>query len=271
LSRGAALALVFSTVSVGASAAQDLTANRGTGTPADPGCITRDHVGEIAYQEGSGIELAFFWGPTERYPHGVLGDKIEATSLLVRPEGFGFCDSVQALNGGVFEDVLPRIADLNGDGRAEVTVVSSHPELGARLDVWGYPNGSGDGPKYALQLMATTSYIGRRFRWLAPAGIADFDGDGRTEIAYVDRPHILHELVFVRLQNDRLVEFARIPNVTNHMIGDDFIAGGLRDCGLGPELVLASADWTRMIGIRNMQVADLGPMPPDRLKVMPAC
>ncbi len=111
---------------------------------------------------------------------------------------------------------------------------------GAQLAVYGV---AGD----SFGLIAATAPLGRH-RWLAPAGIADFDGDGRVEIAYVDRPHLTRELVFVRLEGDRLVELARLPGVTNHRIGDDVISGGLRDCGQGPSwwqparLVAASAD-----------------------------
>jgi hypothetical protein len=190
-------------------------------------------------------------------------------NLLVRPEGLGFCDSVQAPNGGVFEDIAPRIADVDKGGRAELITVSSHPDLGARLEVWGYPNGVGDGADYALQLIAASPYIGTRHRWLAPAGIADFDGDGRVEIAYVDRPHLARELVFVRLEGDQLVETLRLTGLTNHRIGDAFISGGLRDCGQGVELIVASADWIRVMAVQGGQVRDLGPMPPEGLTVPP--
>ena len=47
------------------------------------------------------------------------------------------------------------------------------------------------------------------------------------------------------------------------------ISGGQRDCGAGPELVLASKDWTRVMRVRGGQVAELGPMPPDGLRVPP--
>lgn len=92
--------------------------------------------------------------------------------------------------------------DVDRDGRAEVIAVSAHPDLGARLEVWGSPNGAGDGPRHAFQLFAVTPYIGTCFRRLAPAGVAGFDGDGRVDIAYVDRPHSLGDLVLVRLVRD---------------------------------------------------------------------
>jgi len=154
----------------------------------------------------------------------------------------------------VFEDVEARLADISGDGPPEVIAVETDSALGASLAVYGP----------SVEVVAT-DFIGQPNRWLAPAGIADFDGDGRTEIAYVDRPHLLADLHLVRLDGDRLVETLRQPGLTNHRIGDDFISGGLRDCGTGPELILASKDWSRVMGVKNGMVANLGPIPASGL------
>lgn len=200
------------------------------------------------------------------YGHSVLGDTPEWTVLTLF-HGPGFADSpkgrslIDAGPGHIFEDIAPRLADIDGDGRLEVITVQSAFERGARLVVYAID------PK--PRLLAATPYIGQRNRWLAPAGIADFDGDGRVEIAYVDRPHLVKELVFVRLDRDKLVETLRLPGLTNHRIGDAFISGGVRDCGEGSELILASEDWTRMMRVRDGKVTDIGPMPPGRLTVPP--
>jgi hypothetical protein len=133
----------------------------------------------------------------------------------------------------VFEDVTARLADLDGDGDREVVLVETDMARGAMLAVYD-----------ASGRIAATAPFGETHRWLAPAGIADLDGDGRIEIAYVDRPHLARELVIVRLEGTDLVELARLPGLTNHRIGDSVIRGGLRDCGTGPELRLADATWT---------------------------
>ena len=158
----------------------------------------------------------------------------------------------------VFEDVEARLADVTGDGAPEVVVVETDLSQGASLTIYG-PAGK----------IAATPYIGQTHRWLAPAGIADFDGDGRVEVAYVDRPHLRKELVFVRLEGDQLVETMRLPDLTNHRIGEDFISGGVRDCGQGPELILASEDWSRLMRVRGGIAEDLGPMPASGLTVPP--
>ena len=68
-------------------------------------------------------------------------------------------------------------------GAPEVIVVESSQSGGARLAVYGYDRG-------ALRPVAATPEIGRRNRWLAPAGVADLNGDGQLDIAYVETPHL---------------------------------------------------------------------------------
>jgi len=214
--------------------------------------------------------LARLSGPTDAWDHDVLGGLPAWTYLEVGAVSCGGCrhgyegGTARLTDGLVFEDVAPRLWDVTGDGRPEIVVVESHPKTGARLAVWIYSDIGGN-----LARLAATEFIGQPHRWLAPAGIADFDGDGRLEIAYVDRPHLLKELVFVRLEGDRLVETLRLPGLSNHRIGDSFISGGLRDCGQGPELILASQDWTRVMRVRSGVAEDIGPMPAKGLAVPP--
>jgi hypothetical protein len=195
--------------------------------------------------------------PTGRYDHGVLGDAVEwgGLELSVTPQGCaGTCieterRTVTLPQDRVFEDLTARVVDVDDDQLPEVLVVQTDVRRGAMLTVYGV-----DG-----QVIAQTKPVGQSHRWLAPAGVGDFDGDGRTEIAYVDRPHLTRELVFVRLQGDALIEVARLPGLTNHRIGDRIISGGMRDCGLGAQVVLATGDWSRLVAARVVGVVDLGP------------
>lgn len=153
----------------------------------------------------------------------------------------------------MFEDVTARLADLDGDGAPEVVVVETDIALGAALAVYD-----------ARGKRAATDFIGQTHRWLAPAGIGDFDNDGRVEIAYVDRPHLLRDLVFVRLDGARLTEIARLPGLTNHQIGDSKIWGGTKSCAGRDSLIVASGNWERMIevqlGPKGAALTDLGPL-----------
>lgn len=215
---------------------------------------------EVAVSPGDPAR-AFFVAATARYPHGVLGDAVEAGGLVVQRRAdldVGRCGAALMLpEHAVFEDVGPRLADLDGDGTNEVVVVETDTGRGAQLAVYGLRDG-------ALVKLAATEPIGQARRWLAPAGIADFDGDGRREIAYVETPHLGRVLRIVALRGGRLVEVAAAKGLTNHRIGDRTISGGVRDCGRGTELITANAGWTRLLASRlqdgRIVARDLGPL-----------
>lgn len=183
-------------------------------------------------------------GPTG-YDHAILGSLPEWREITYLGRSFAFAD-------GFIEDTAPRMADVNGDGVDEAIVVHSRPNLGARLVVLSLPD---------LREIAATPPIGTHHRWLAVAGVGDFDGDGHAEIAYVDRPHLARELVFVRMEGGQLREIDRQRGLTNHRIGDETIRSSARPCA-GDVLVM-SADWQRIMAARIGQPAqDLGPYSP---------
>jgi hypothetical protein len=142
----------------------------------------------------------------------------------------------------VFEDIAPRVVDADGDGRLDVVLVEADPSLGAQLAVYSLRQGR-------LVKAAATPHIGTRFRWLAPAAIADLNGDGVTDIAYVETPHLGKTLRVWSWAPGGLTEIARLSGVTNHRIGDEVIWGGLRDCGQGPEIVVADAGFQRLLAV----------------------
>ncbi|WP_037307540.1 FG-GAP repeat domain-containing protein [Ruegeria halocynthiae] len=177
--------------------------------------------------------------PTARYPHWVLGDQIEYGALVLQYLPGRAEYTIRLPEERVFEDIKPRLVDVDNDGKREAMVVESHRDKGARLAIY---NGGG--------LIAATPYIGTRFRWLAPIGAVDLDGDGHIEIAYIDRPHLAKVLRIWRFKDSSLTEITALPGLTNHRIGENFITGGTRNCGAGPELVVASTDWQNIVSVR---------------------
>lgn len=204
---------------------------------------------------GGGLKV-YYAQPTTRYAHGVLGDAVEAGELVVdntvSPNPCG--DRIVLPRDRVFEDVAPRLVDLDGDDYPEIIVVESQQNQGAQLAVYGYVPGVYD----RLVKRAATPHIGTRNRWLAPIGAgADLDGDGYVELAYIDRPHLAKTLRVWRFKDGALEPVADLAGLTNHRIGEEDIGGGIRDCGQGPEMITASANWRNVMAtrLRNGQLS----------------
>ena len=134
----------------------------------------------------------------------------------------------------MFEDLEPRLADLDGDGHDEIVVVKSYLKRGSSLAVIAVRNG-----KY--EIVAETPPIGRPHAWLNPAGIADFNGDGKIDIALVRMPHAVGTLELWSWADRSLRKTAELPDVANHIAGTraldmsataDFDGDGIADLAL---------------------------------------
>jgi len=180
--------------------------------------------GDVVRGEGT-IRRAWLAAPTSRYDHAILGDGIEAAELRVETAD-GETLVYDAPHDTVFEDLTPRLWDLDGDGEAEVWVVRSGPIEGARFEAYTVREG-------ALRLRMATEPIGQGHRWLNPVGMGDFTGAGSLEVALVKTPHIGGILTVYRRDGLALDPVALVPGVSNHSIGS-------REWGLaGSEISMA--------------------------------
>jgi len=198
--------------------------------------------GRVATGSGD-IARAWLAEPTDRYDHGILGDKLEAGALvIVRRDGAQ--QTLKLKPDAVFEDLEPRIADLDGDGRDEVVLIKSSLTQGSSLTVIGLR-------KNRYEIVAETPPLGAPHRWLDVAGIADFTGAGNNtrQIAIVRQPHVVGELQLWRYDGRRLRQLASLPDVANHIAGTravdmdavaDFDGDGTTD------LAIPSRDRTRL-------------------------
>lgn len=169
-------------------------------------------IDDLRVVRGSGtVAEAYFADATDRYRHFVLGSRYEPSTLVVTLKS-GAKLTLAAGADAVFEDRQPRLADLDGDGTDEIVIVKAYLDRGAALTVVGLRDGQ-------LRIVAETPPTGRPNTWLNPAGIADFDGDGRLDVAYVQMPHVLGLLRVVTLRQGRLAEIAKVDGVSNHQIG----------------------------------------------------
>jgi hypothetical protein len=71
-----------------------------------------------------------------------------------------------------------------------------------------------------LTELARSSFLGLPYRWLNPVGFADFDGDGKLDIASVTTPHIGGVLTLYRYAPPQIEAFAKAMDVSNHQMGD---------------------------------------------------
>lgn len=172
----------------------------------------------------AGPLTVFLAGPRTDYRHGVFGRIDDAGEVAVREkqalagvsgEARAVPIATSAVASGpeaVFEDLEPRLADLDGDGAPEIVVVRSDLRKGSSLAVIAKRDG-------AWRLAAETPPIGERHRWLAPAAIADFDGGGRPAIALVRTPHIGGVLQLWAFQAGKLALRHEAVGYTNHVLG----------------------------------------------------
>jgi hypothetical protein len=197
--------------------------------------------GRVAYGTRD-IARAWFAEPTARYDHAVLGDAIEAGALVIEKKD-GKRQIVRLGADAVFEDLEPRLADIDGDGRDEIIVVKSYLKRGSAIAVIAERNGKYD-------IVAETPPVGQPHGWLNPAGIGDFNGDGKMDIALVRMPHVLGTLELWTWGTDRrLRKTAEMTDTTNHVAGTralamsataDFDGNGI------PDLVLPSFARSRL-------------------------
>lgn len=167
--------------------------------------------GTVASAEGSGARSAWYADPTARYDHGILGDMVEGGSLVVR-DSAGTEHRLTLPETMVFEDLTPRIADIDGDGRNDVVTIRTTIDAGAAIAVYSVPDG-------ALAETAAIAPIGLTHRWLNIAGIADFNGDGQLDVALVKTPHIGGRLEIWTMRNGALARLAAAEGFSNHFIG----------------------------------------------------
>jgi hypothetical protein len=159
----------------------------------------------------------------------------------------------------VFEDLTPRVVDIDHDGRNEVIAIRTSLRTGASIAVYGV-SGS------RLIQRAATPPIGRPNRWLNIAGIADFTGDGRLNIAVVKTPHIGGLLEILAWDRNTLKIVDSADGFSNHAFGSTEM--GLSavvsvDGDRIPDLILPDAERKslRMVTAAGGWIRDIAPVP----------
>ena len=162
--------------------------------------------GRIVELDGTAATLV---EPTDRYPHGVLGDRIEAAAIEVVDVATGERTRFGPESPTVIEGISPVLADITGDGQIEVLVTHSNAEVGAWLAVW-----STEGT-----LLAESAPIGRGNRWRNQLAVAPIGPAGELEVIDVQTPHIDGITQFFRVGGDQLNRVTFQTGFTSHVIG----------------------------------------------------
>lgn len=190
---------------------------------ADAPAFTAQRIDKSQVAQGhKDIAWAWLGTPTSRYPHKALGSAVHAATLHVKTASDQNVVYTLPFHR-VFEDLMVRLHDLDGDGRDEMIVVESDALRGSAIVVLGLrllPAKPGFKASATIIELARSAHTGSTFYWLNPVGVADFDGDGKLDIASVTTPHVGGVLTLYHYSPPRLEPFAKAMDTSNHRMGD---------------------------------------------------
>lgn len=158
-----------------------------------------------------GSVYAQYTVPTEKYSHGILGDNIEAEQLVVVVDSIFYELTLQSHY--VFEDIRPRLYDVDGDNELEFITIRTNLSKGAGIAIYKIINEQ-------LVEYAYVSEIGTPNRWLNIVTIDDLDNDGIVELVWIQTPHIGGILKVAKINEGLLQVLTDKSQYSNHAIGE---------------------------------------------------
>lgn len=149
--------------------------------------------------------------PTTRYRHGILGDSIEAEQLVVVRDRVAYTHTLS--DQYVFEDIKPRLFDVDNDEELEIITIRTHVTKGAGIMIYKIIDN-------VLTEFAWVEEIGLANRWLNIVASYDLDNDGTIELAWIQTPHIGGILKVANIKAGKLEVLSELSGYSNHSIGE---------------------------------------------------
>lgn len=193
--------------------------------------------------------------PTDIYPHGVLGDEVEAAAI----EWIDTCTGESGWIGigepDVIEGISPILVDIDRDGQTEIIVTLSNSSDGARLAAFELDGTSA----------GQSEPIGQGNRWRNVAAVGAFGPGGEVEIIEVQTPHIGGLVQSFRQIEDEelgptLVQVAESePRYTSHVIGSRNLSMGIgvdANDDSFPDVLVATANRNAIVALTRTDELD---------------
>lgn len=211
-----------------------------------PGTIPVDALEDGRLVTDGDGNIAILGARTDRYAHGVLGDRIEAGRIaIIDAERGRLSREVQIPGPAVVEGLAPIWADIDEDGIRDLIVTVSDSMMGARIVAYRT-----DG-----QVVADSKAIGMGNRWRHQIAVAPFGPDRQTELVEVRTPHIGGTVEFLRADGEgNLPVVASLVGYSTHSIGSralDLGLGGDFDGDGQPEVVVPNQAKDALAGIAH--------------------
>ena len=195
--------------------------------------------------DGAG-RLLLLTEATRRYPHGALGDKVEAGGAAVVDvrDGVRVLSRISLPDASVAEGISPIWADMDNDNIREIVLTVSDARQGARIEAYDE----------AGRFLASGPAPGQGNRWRHQIAVAPFGPQGETELAAVLTPHIGGVAEFYRLEGNTLRLTASLPGYASHRYGSrnpDMAVAGDFDGDGRVELLVPDRSMSRLAAIRR--------------------
>ncbi|HEY5728410.1 MAG TPA: hypothetical protein VIS72_00050 [Anaerolineales bacterium] len=166
--------------------------------------------------------------PTTRYDHGIAGDDLEASAIMLletEPE-LRVIQTITIADLDVIEGISAIWTDIDNDGARDIIVTLSNNITGARIVAYRE-----DGT-----LLAESEPIGLGHRWRHQIALAQFEPNEPPLLVDVRTPHIGGIVEFLEFNDGKLVSVREYKGFSTHSIGsrnlDSALAGDFNNDGI---------------------------------------